>query len=277
MSFTLPADGFNQIAMTRYGPILYNRNDEYIGASLARYGEFSRGEAELFEAIVPVGGLVVEGGANIGAHTVGLSRRVGPTGTVLAFEPQRLVFQALCANLALNSCANVHALHCGVGETSGAITVPFLPPDQPFNFGGLSLREATHGEVVALRRIDDIGLGACHVIKLDIEGMEVEALRGAADTVRAHRPILFVENDRQDRSEELVSLILGWNYRIYWHIAPLFQPANFAGNPENIFGDISSFNILCLPAEMNANITGAREITSASSPYARSPFDAPAL
>lgn len=260
---TLPAAGFNDIAMCRTGPLLYNRHDQYVGASLRKYGEFSEGEAELFRRMIGPGALVVEGGANIGAHTVGLSQMVGPVGTVLAFEPQRIVHQALCANLALNNCANVHAFHCGLGAAPGEIIVPCLPPDRPSNFGGLSLLGATAGERVPLRTIDEFSLPACHIIKLDVEGMEVEALKGAARTVAAHRPFMYVENDRTERSKELISLLLSWNYRLYWHTPPLFSPTNFAGDPENIFANLCSINVLCIPRERDITVAGGREITTA--------------
>jgi FkbM family methyltransferase len=257
----LPEDGFNAIATCRTGPLLYNRHDQYVGASLQKYGEFSAGETELFRRIVPVGATVIEGGANIGAHTVELSRLVGPQGKVVAFEPQRIVFQTLCANLALNNCANVHAYQCGIGAEPGEIMVPFLPPDRPANFGGLSLSETTEGEETPLWTIDAIGLTACHMIKLDVEGMEVEALKGAVETVRTHRPLMYVENDRVARSAELITLLLSWDYRLYWHRPPLFSPTNFAGNTENIFGNIASHNVLCVPRERDLTVKGAPEIT----------------
>jgi hypothetical protein len=45
----LPADSFNQIAQCRHGPMLLNRNDQFVGASLRKYGEFSPGESEVFQ------------------------------------------------------------------------------------------------------------------------------------------------------------------------------------------------------------------------------------
>jgi FkbM family methyltransferase len=260
---TVSADGFNDIAQCRHGPMLYNRHDKYIGASLRKYGEFSSGESALFQKLVLPGMVVVEVGANIGAHTVELSRLVGPQGAVVAFEPQRLVFQTLCANLALNSCANVHAVQAAIGAVAGEIAVPFLPPDRPANFGGLSLIGAQGGEKASLRTIDGLGIPACHFLKLDLEGMEVEALRGGAQTVRTHRPLIYAENDRPERSEELIGLLLAWSYRIYWHTPPLFSATNFAGDPENIFGDIVSLNVLCVPAERNITVQGLTEITAA--------------
>ncbi|MCW3476676.1 FkbM family methyltransferase [Limobrevibacterium gyesilva] len=257
---TLPADGFNELAVCRHGPMLFNKYDQYVGASLRKYGEFSPGEAELFAQVIGPGASVVEVGANIGAHTVGLSRLVGPAGVVHAFEPQRIVFQTLCANLALNNCANVHAHHAAVGAATGEILVPFLPPDRPANFGGLSLQGATQGEAVPLRRLDDLDLPACHLLKLDLEGMELEALQGGVRTVAAHRPFMYVENDRRERAEALIALLLSWNYRLYWHTPPLFSPRNFAGDSENIFGEIVSINMLCIAAELNITVQGLQPI-----------------
>ena len=101
--------GFNQLKLCKSGPMLFNKFDIYVGGSLSKYGEFSVGEQELFQRVVRPGQVVVEVGANIGAHTVELARLVGPEGEVHAFEPQRIVFQTLCANLALNQLTNVHA------------------------------------------------------------------------------------------------------------------------------------------------------------------------
>jgi FkbM family methyltransferase len=202
----LPPGSFNELALCRHGPMLFNRHDRYIGASLRRYGEFSPGETRLFAQLVGPGATVVEVGANIGAHTVPLSRMVGPGGAVHAFEPQRLVFQTLCANLALNSCANVHAHHAAVGNADGEIAVPFLPPDQLANFGGLSLLGASSGARVPLRTLDSLGLAACALIKLDLEGMEIEALQGGAALVDRLRPLLYVENDREAQAQVLVAL-----------------------------------------------------------------------
>lgn len=260
---SLPETGFNEMAACRVGPLLFNRNDRYVGASLRKYGEFSGGEAVLFRQLITPGTTVVEVGANIGAHTVELSRLVGSHGTVVAFEPQRIVFQTLCANLALNSCANVHAYQVAIGAETGTITVPVLSPEHVNNFGGLSLIGAQSGEPVPLRRLDDIGLAACHVLKLDLEGMEVEALKGGAALIAANRPIIYVENDRQERSAELIGLLLSWNYRLYVHNPPLFEENNFAGDPENIFGVIVSINLHCIPAERGFDVQGASEVTSA--------------
>jgi FkbM family methyltransferase len=256
----LPDDCFNGLTICRHGPMLYNRNDQYVGASLRKYGEFSPGESDVFKAFIRPGDVVVEVGANIGAHTVELSRLVVPGGAVHAFEPQRVVFQTLCANVALNGCMNVFTHQAAIGAAPGEILVPFLPPNMPNNFGGLSLHGTVRGEPVPLRTLDELGLTACRFLKLDCEGMEVEALRGAANMVRTLHPILYVENDRKDRSAELIGLLLSWQYQLYWHLPPLFSPTNFNEDVENIFDNIVSFNMVCVPAALNITVRGLRPV-----------------
>jgi FkbM family methyltransferase len=244
--------------------MLYNRNDQYVGASLRKYGECSIGETTLFGLIVQPGTTVLEIGANIGMHTIDLSRLVGPAGAVHAFEPQRLVFQVLCANLALNSRPNVFTYQAAVGADSGTLLVPWLDPDANHNFGGVSLFGAQKGESVPVLTIDGLGLRACHLIKVDVEGMETEVLRGASATIARFRPMLYVENDRSDRSAELIALVQSYGYRLYWHLPPLYNAENFRGDTENIFGNIVSINMLCVPSEVPQTLAMFREVTGPS-------------
>ena len=88
----------------------------------------------------------MEIGANIGSHTVPLAQWAGPEGQVFAFEPQRIVFQTLCANVALNNLVNVYCLQQAVGSESGSIIVPNLDYQVENNFGGLTLGSSTQGE-----------------------------------------------------------------------------------------------------------------------------------
>jgi FkbM family methyltransferase len=253
---------FNELARCRNGLMLYNRNDIYIGASLRKYGEFSAGETELFRIFVRPGMTVLDVGANIGVHTIDLSRLVGTSGAVHAFEPQRLIFQTLCANVALSSCTNVFTHHAAVGAAGGTLLVPSLDPNGQHNYGGLSLPGAQQGEPVSLITIDSLDLLACHVMKLDVEGMETEALQGAAATIERCRPILYVENDREARSTELIALLQSYGYRLYWHFPPIYSPNNFRSDPENIFGITISVNMLCVPGEFpQSSLTVMREVT----------------
>jgi FkbM family methyltransferase len=256
---------FNQLAAARDGYFLYNLNDYYIGRSIERYGEFSALEMKLFGQFCAPGHTVIEVGANIGAHTVGLARLVGPHGRVLAFEPQRLPFQTLCANVALNSIENVDCFWAAVGSQDGFIDVPELNPRKEFNFGGVTLLGEQNGRRVACHTLDQyITLSRVDLIKVDVEGMEVEVLSGGEQLLRQFKPVLYVENDRLEKAEALTRLIAGFDYRMYWHLPPLFNPDNFFANPENAYPNVVSVNMLCVHRDSPIRVTGFQEVVDFS-------------
>jgi FkbM family methyltransferase len=206
---------------------------------------------------------VAEIGANIGAHTVHLAQLVGSAGRVLAFEPQRVVFQILCANIALNEAFNVHAYHAASGSASGMLKVPYINYGfNDSNFGGVSLIDVAEGEDVRVIPLDTLPLPALRLLKIDVEGMEGAVILGARNQIMRHRPILYVENDRPGQSAELISLIEGLSYDLYWHFAYLFNQDNHAGVAENVFGNLASINLLCMPKEQPHDIVGFRKVTS---------------
>ena len=181
----------------RYGKIMYNQLDQFIGRSLRLYGEFSQGEADIFEQIVKPGHIVVEAGANIGAHTIHLAQLAGDNGQVWAFEPQRLVFQLLAGNVALNSLTNVHCLQkCLIGSGKRTIPVPVLDVNKINNWGGVELEHSVEGEPVEAITIDSLDLPGCDFLKIDVEGMELQVLQGAEETIRKYQPVIYTEADR---------------------------------------------------------------------------------
>jgi len=242
----LKLPGFNQLVSTPRGVYLANINDQYVGRSLHKYGEFSELEIELFDQLVKPGAVVMDVGANLGAHTVRFSQLAGESGRVIAFEPQRIVYQTLCANVALNSLLNVDCYQTGVGEREESMKVVDVDPRVSNNFGGLSLNLPGPGEMVPVLRLDGFStLPRLDLIKIDVEGMESAVLRGAEKIVEKFKPVLYVENDRPDNSEELMRLIDSMGYRMYWHAPFLYREDNAFGDPENVFEGIASFNLLC--------------------------------
>lgn len=247
---------------TRDGQMLGLRGDQYVTRSLELYGELSPAERRLLEQLAQPGMTVVEVGANIGGFTLALARRCAP-GPLYAFEPQQRVFQILCANLALNDIGNVIALPEACGEAEGQATIPPLDYGGAFNFGGVSLRpdaEGIPGQRVRVRPLDGLQLPACHLLKVDVEGFEPQVLRGARETIMRCRPVLYVENDRQANQGEVISLMASMNYRLYWHLPPLFERGNFKGDPHNVFPGIVSLNVLGLPRETGREVKDATEI-----------------
>ena len=268
---------FNAFKPCRHGTMVFNPKDSYVGRSLDLYGEFSNGEVLLFEQVLRPGEIVVEVGSNVGAHTVPLAKAVGPTGRVFAFEPQRVLFQTACANLALNSITNVVARNEAVGAAAGSLVVPSLDYSAAANYGGLPLGpEAGWAdkqvplEEVPVVALDSLNLGRCRLLKIDVEGMEADVLLGAKETIARCRPLLYVENDRVEKSERLVALLTELGYVLHWHTPPLYLPDNFARNAENVFGNILSFNVFGVPAEWtDFTLTGFAPVTDPVHPALR--------
>jgi len=260
-----------RLRQCRHGALLYPVHDRYLGRMLDLYGEFSEEETEAFAAILRPGNTVVEAGANIGAHTLGIARIVGPAGRVLAFEPQRAIFQLLCANMALNGITCVEAHWAAAGSTQSRLAVPRLDLAESHNFGGVALDRSrtepgAREELVPVTTIDSFELPACRLIKVDVEGMEAEVLRGAAATIMRHRPVIYAENDRPAASPDLLHLLETMGYQSYWHTPPYVRVPNYRGNPDNHFPGIVSINVLSVPREQQHQITGLRA-ASATDPW----------
>jgi FkbM family methyltransferase len=255
--------GFNRCVLAREGYIAYNGNDIYIGQAIERYGEYGELEAQLLRQMCPPGAIAVEVGANIGTHTVVLARAAGPSGWVVAYEPQRMVFQTLCANLALNTITNVDARSAAVGAEDGHVTIPDIDYAQPGNFGGVEVGRFKEGRRV--RKVcldDDLDLPRVDLVKIDVEGMELEVLRGAGRMLAASRPLLYVENDRIDRSEALIRHLLELDYRLYWHLPPLYNPQNYYGDAQNLYPGIVSVNMMAVHRSRAQNVQGMAEVRS---------------
>jgi FkbM family methyltransferase len=256
------------LVRSRHGLMLANGNDTYIGQALIQYGEYGEIEAQLLARLVDRAGVVVEVGANVGAHTVPLAQRAHAIGAeMVVFEPQPFIFQNLCANLALNGITNVRAWPWACGAEAGTVWFPRQNYAQSGNFGGVSVQvDTTSPDLVPVPcvRLDDV-LGDSHVslIKLDVEGFELLALQGASQTLRRSRPTLYLENDRVDNSRALIEWLWAQEYRLWWHVCSLFNPENFRRNSENVYPNLASFNMLALPRESTVVVQGFVEATDA--------------
>jgi FkbM family methyltransferase len=244
------------VRQCRHGLFAYNLNDTYVGRSLDAYGEWSEAELSVLFQVLKPGDLVVDVGANVGTHTVACAKRVTASGAVYALEPQRVTFQFLCANVALNALINVKCINAAAGDVRGEVRIPALDPTVANNFGAMKSEGHANGELVDTIRIDDLSLARCNLIKIDVEGMEARVLAGARKTIAAHRPVLFVENNFEDGSRGLLQALSNLGYTSWWHIAEAYNPQNFFGNDLQLFGGYREANLLCFPKEAQVNAVG---------------------
>lgn len=254
MNFTVDS-GHLRLKSCRYGLMLYLPEDRYIGHALDTCGEFSEAEVAVFRTFIKPHWTVLDIGANHGAHTVFFAKNAK---MVHAFEPQRIMHQIVCANVALNALTNVHTYQVAVGRDAGTTYVPIVDYTLNNNFGAIAMSDT--GEPVPRITIDSLNLD-CQFMKIDTEGMEGEVIAGAAETIKRCQPIIYTENDHLN-SAPLIKQILALGYRCYWHLPPYYNPQNYFGNkvPDPMWGYQISINMLCVPP--GAKCTIGRRITS---------------
>lgn len=142
------------------------------------------------------GAVVIDGGANIGAYTLSLAKIMTGWGNVIAIEPQERVYYSLAGALNLNNCFNAKAILGALGQRSGVALIPRIDHTKPHNFGGVSLIRPgiKDCDEVQLLAVDDFNLNRLDLLKLDVEGMELEALLGARKTIERCNPIICAEH-----------------------------------------------------------------------------------
>jgi FkbM family methyltransferase len=187
------------------GPEIQVPLDDFVGRTIYYVGDLDRKLSWICRRIVRPGDTVLDIGANLGVLTLTLSRLVGPTGRVHAFEPNPRMVELLTRSIGRNRCVNVRLYPIALGSKPGELSlwvprgtagdaslVRRFPPD------GFALS-------VPVRRLDDVavdaGLGPIRLIKIDTEGFEPEVLQGARDLLAARScdAILFELNEHQGR------------------------------------------------------------------------------
>ena len=246
------------VKQCRHGRMMYFPHDYYIGGALERYGEYNHAELERLLKLTKAGDVIVEVGSNIGCHTVPLAQHVGNSGKVFAFEPQRVLYHMLCGNLAMNGIWNVYTHLAAVGNSKSVAFVPDVDYTKLGNFGGVSLVD--EGEwLVDIITLDSLNLTRLNLLKVDVEGMESDVLSGAGHTISRLRPVIYIENDRKDKSQALISSLNRLDYDMWWSVTPMFNAFNYRGNPVNKFGNTVSVDMLCIPSEQHATVEKVEE------------------
>jgi FkbM family methyltransferase len=235
-----------KIGETRYGPMSFYATDHYVGHSLDLYGDFSLDEAEFFKQVVKPGDMVVEIGANIGALTLPLVDIVGESGFVYAFEANPQAFDLLEQNVDRHD--RVRAVKCVLGPVRAMVGIKQQPLDRINNLGGTECEPDPNGQH-EMKPLDDFTFPCVNFIKVDVEGMAEEVLLGARETIKKYRPLLYVEDDRPENSATLRTLLRQMGYRLYTHNPHLYSAENFKGYKVNVFGDVVSANLFCVPKE----------------------------
>jgi FkbM family methyltransferase len=230
------------------------------GIDFAIYlGFYERQTTAALRRLVTSGSLVLDIGANIGAHTLTLADRVGPTGRVLAFEPTDYAFTKLGKNLALNPelARRVNAYHCFLaGADAGPVPSAIYSSWPLAHEAGLHakhLGREMKTEAARARSIDSILAETADrpvsLVKLDVDGFECDVLRGATKLLSETRPVFVMElasyvlEERGASLAELLSFFSPAGYRFYDESTNAALPST-AAELSGMIADGGSMNIV---------------------------------
>ncbi len=175
------------------GTLHLNRKDAVVSGALV-LGAYEVRFAETFREKATGADLVVDIGANLGYYTLIAAKRAK---RVIAFEPERENVALLRRTLETNLATNVTVIEKGLGEKKGSLPL-HVHPDNKGKHTLAPLEEAGVTDVeVPISTLDEelelIGNPRVDLIKIDIEGWEAKALRGAARTIARDRPAILFE------------------------------------------------------------------------------------
>ena len=209
---------------TRHGYLFYPSNDSQIGRCLDRYGEWCFPEIEFTRKYATRN--VIDVGANIGTHACVYAQDAKH---VYAFEALTGIFDILCQNIP----SNCTAYNVAIGEKDGETTIPFLDFNKNANFGASQIGTGMHK--IPMKTIDSYHFSDISLLKIDVEGYELEVIKGAKETIEQSNPALFVECDKIEKFDSLYEYIESMGYSIIFCKCPI-------GPNEPFF----SMNLLCV-------------------------------
>lgn len=218
------------LVSSNHGSLIVNRNDYRmvgenkgygVGYQILNTSSFDHYEINFVLALINLrrkhfgdGVLALDCGANIGVHTIEWAKLMHGWGRVIAFEAQEKVYYALAGNIAINNCLNATAHWAALGSECGKIKIPVPDYLKPASFGSLELKQKQGNEFIGqtidysdsgtqtvnMLSIDSFELPRVDLMKIDVEGMEVDVLEGAKETIARCKPMLTVEIIKTDKT-----------------------------------------------------------------------------
>jgi len=203
----------NILVSTDHGLMIVNRFDYFVGDNneLIGHGQWllDHGNCDTVEAFICLRMLesfkdpvMFDIGSNIGTITTLIGNILEST-QIYCFEPQEDVYKILCGNLAINNLHNCHPYNIAFGGEDKTITVDEPDYSKPNDFGIFSLIENkisnTSGRkiVVDVYRLDTFiekyNIQKLNLLKIDAEGMDLQILHGATNTIKKFNPVILVE------------------------------------------------------------------------------------
>ena len=218
----------------------YYVNDTVIGFSLNLYGEYGQKEIDFLRWVVNDQYVIYDVGANIGVYSTALSDTAKQ---IFCFEPNQRNFQLLSHNTA--DLANVHCYNLACGQYNGTTHIMDFDPDVHGNFGNLS--NGDQGIPVPLIALDALDIPAPNLLKIDVEGAELEVLLGCENKIRSSLPCIVYEAHETKQFAEIYDFLSAVGYKLFWLQCPNFNVQNFKQNYVNVFGNTVLYSVIAWP------------------------------
>lgn len=141
------------------------------------------------------GMVCIDVGANIGAYTLFISKRVGNRGKVFAFEPEKISYQKLCQNIKVNKLDNVIHEQLAVGNCNGFVEIVTNPDSAKTYTRFIDENNITDQGLCPCTTLDDYlsghNLRSISYLKIDVEGFEYLVLKGSKETLKRTPPAII--------------------------------------------------------------------------------------
>lgn len=188
------------IVKTLYGFIILVDpvSDRGVERSIFFNGTYESGTMKIMNDVLNKGGTFIDIGANIGLMSLYASRIIGNEGKVLSFEPLLSTYKILIQNMSLNNARNIKAINNAIGSTNGIVEIF---DNSKINRGASSLiktNQTKSSHRVPIKSLDtyldENPIDSITCIKIDVEGWELEVLKGATKTLSGpDAPICIIE------------------------------------------------------------------------------------
>jgi FkbM family methyltransferase len=191
---------------------------ETLGRTVLIHGDFEFEERNRLSNYVRPGTVAVDVGANIGVFTTSLAKALEGTGTVMAFEPIPDNVTRLRRNVSLNGLGNVKVYSHAVGAAIGEVEI-HIAADPAYhsvtNRSEHAISRTGHLRV-PITELDTVwessGQPSVSVLKIDVEGAELDVLRGAERLLRDCKPVVLLEAENSSSLRELDTYLQSYGY-----------------------------------------------------------------